>query len=96
MKAILVAEAGGRCVICGYSRDLCALQFHHVDPAKKSFDVSRYGVTYSLEAARSEARKCVLLCGNCHSEVEHGVTDLPLEFSLAAERDDSDRGSPNS
>jgi hypothetical protein len=80
MKAILVAEAGGQCVICGYNRDPCALQFHPLDPGEKKFGVGRYGVTYSLEADRAEARKCVLLCGNCHSEVENGVTELPLEF----------------
>ncbi len=82
MKQILVAEAGGRCVICGYNRDPRALHFHHLDPQEKRFDVSRYGVTYSIEAARIEARKCVLLCGNCHSEVEGGITDLPLQFSI--------------
>ena len=81
IKEMLVAEAGGRCVICGYDRDVGALHFHHLDPREKMFEVSRYGVTYSLDAARAEARKCVLLCGNCHSEVENGVTKLPLEFS---------------
>ncbi len=35
VKAILVEEAGGRCVICGYARHLQALQFHHVDPGDK-------------------------------------------------------------
>jgi hypothetical protein len=28
-KALLVAEAGGRCAVCGYSRYAGALQFHH-------------------------------------------------------------------
>ncbi|MGH2936104.1 MAG: hypothetical protein ACRDL2_16545 [Gaiellaceae bacterium] len=26
----------------------------------------------------AEARKCVLLCHNCHHEVENGVTSIPL------------------
>ncbi|HVP02814.1 MAG TPA: hypothetical protein VMT10_09610 [Solirubrobacteraceae bacterium] len=26
---------------------------------------------------RAEARKCVLLCANCHAEVEAGETALP-------------------
>src|SRR4051794_3349928 len=78
IKEILVAEAGGRCLLCGYDRCLAALEFHHIDPAEKAFHVSREGVTRSLAKARAEARKCVLLCSNCHVEVEAGVQALPL------------------
>ena len=77
IKQILVAEAGGCCVICGYERHGGALQFHHVDPGRKSFSVAAEGVTRSLEVARAEAGKCVLLCANCHAEVEAGVSALP-------------------
>jgi hypothetical protein len=76
MKRQLVQEAGGRCALCGYDRCVAALQFHHLDPATKHFHVSREGVTRSLAAARAEARKCVLLCANCHAEVEAGYTEL--------------------
>jgi transposase len=76
VKAALVAEAGGCCVRCGYDRSLAALQFHHLDPTQKEFSVAHRGVTRSLEAARVEARKCVLLCANCHAEVEAGDATL--------------------
>lgn len=76
MKEILVREAGGRCLICGFARYIGALQFHHVDPASKEFSVSRDGVTRSLRRAREEAGKCVLLCANCHAMVEAGLLDL--------------------
>ena len=72
VKRILVAEAGGRCAGCGYDRCFAALQFHHLDPSTKSFTLSSNGVTRSLARAREEARKCVLLCANCHAEVEAG------------------------
>jgi transposase len=78
VKRILLREAGGSCVLCGYNRCVAALHFHHVDPATKSFGVAGRGVTRSLEAARAEARKCVVLCANCHAEVESGVTELAL------------------
>ena len=74
---MLVAEAGGACAICAYSRCLAALEFHHLDRSSKSFSVAARGVTRSLAEARVEAGKCVLLCGNCHAEVEAGVTVLP-------------------
>jgi transposase len=79
VKAILVAEAGGRCLLCGYDRYVGALEFHHLDPADKRLEVSRNGVTLSIDAVRTEARKCVLLCSNCHAEVEAGVTAVPLQ-----------------
>jgi DNA-binding transcriptional MerR regulator len=72
IKRILVAEAGGRCHNCGYDRCIAALQFHHLDPGTKSFALSSKGITRSLERARQEARKCVLLCANCHAEIEAG------------------------
>lgn len=75
-KRKLVAESGGRCVICGYDRCQAAMQFHHVDPREKEFHLSDKGVTRSIEALRAEAAKCALLCGNCHAEVEAGVTSL--------------------
>jgi transposase len=76
VKEILVAEAGGACRVCGYSAHPAALEFHHLNPAEKAFEISKGGVTRSLERAREEARKCVLLCARCHAEVEAGVVVL--------------------
>ena len=77
LKATLVAEAGGCCAVCGYDRHPAALHFHHVEPSEKAFAVSG-GPVRSLAAAREEARKCVLLCANCHAAVEAGVQPLPF------------------
>jgi excisionase family DNA binding protein len=76
LKEILVGEAGGRCMICGYDRYTGALEFHHRDPATKEFGIGNRGLTRSLEAVRAEAAKCVLLCANCHSEVEGGIVNI--------------------
>jgi hypothetical protein len=76
-KRRLVAEAGGRCQLCGYDRCMAALAFHHLDPTQKSFALSLRGITRSFEQLRREAAKCALLCANCHAEVEAGYsTDL--------------------
>jgi transposase len=77
VKSILVSEAGGRCALCGYDRCTAALHFHHVDPSSKRFHLSMQGVARSLASARAEMAKCVLLCANCHAEVEIGVSRLP-------------------
>jgi hypothetical protein len=77
VKQLLVDEAGGVCRACGYGHCVAALQFHHREPADKRFGLSLRGVTRSLASARAEAEKCVLLCANCHAEVEAGVRRLP-------------------
>jgi hypothetical protein len=77
VKAILIEEAGGACAACGYDACAAALQFHHRDPAAKQFALSAKGVARSLARARAEASKCVLLCANCHAEVEAGVRTIP-------------------
>jgi transposase len=79
VKRILVAEAGGQCAVCGYDRHPAALEFHHLDPASKSFNLSLRGVTRRIDELRAEARKCVLLCATCHAEVEAGVVNVPDE-----------------
>lgn len=85
IKEILVEEAGGACLICGYSRYLGALQFHHLDPAAKEFELSLGGLTRGIDAARQEAAKCVVLCSNCHAEVEAAVTALPTTMHARAD-----------
>ena len=85
VRAALIAEAGGRCARCGYDDHPAALQFHHLDPATKSFTL-RDGDTRALARMREEASKCVLLCANCHAQVEAGAADLPLTSSVARVR----------
>lgn len=77
MKEILAAEAGGACRRCGYSANMRALQFHHLDPAEKRLELNAKGVALSLETLRAEARKCILVCANCHAEIEDGLWRAP-------------------
>jgi hypothetical protein len=80
VKLRLVERAGGCCELCAYDRCIWALQFHHVDPDAKKFSLSRHGVTRSYAEAAAEADKCVLLCANCHAEIEADEAELPIEL----------------
>jgi Homeodomain-like domain len=82
VKEILVREHGGECRICGFDRHVAALEFHHLDPHKKSFGLAKRGITRSIEQVREEARKCILLCSNCHAMVEAGAIALPADGNL--------------
>lgn len=73
LKAWSAECAGGKCRICGYDKLLSALEFHHVVPSDKTFTLSRNTNRAHL-VYKEEALKCILLCANCHREVEAGVT----------------------
>jgi hypothetical protein len=74
-KTTLINEHGGCCQICGYNRCHRALEFHHIDPKTKDFQVMLKQASMSLSRMREEAKKCVLLCANCHREVEADLVD---------------------
>jgi hypothetical protein len=63
-------------VLCGYDRCARALEFHHLDPAEKRFSLANRGLSRAIAVLREEAAKCVLLCSNCHAEVEDGLVDI--------------------
>ena len=75
-KEKLVKQFGGKCVVCGYKKYAGALDFHHTDPKAKTFALSVKGLSYSWDSLVREARKCVLVCKNCHTEIEAGLTKI--------------------
>ncbi len=82
IKELAVAYKGGECQICGYKKYVGALDLHHIDARTKSFGIGDKGYTRSWVVVRHEADKCVLVCANCHREVEAGITQLPAEMSV--------------
>lgn len=54
------------CADCKLSWPSCVMEFHHRDPATKSFTVSRLLTDRSWAAILEEVAKCDLLCANCH------------------------------
>lgn len=76
VKRLLVADFGGKCIVCGYDRCVQALQFHHLDRDTKEFGISGKGNTLKYENLKKEADKCILVCANCHFEIENGIIVL--------------------
>lgn len=76
LKKLLVESRGGKCQICGYSRCLVALDFHHIDESTKVFDLSQRSLTRSWEKIQVELKKCALVCANCHREIHAGMVQL--------------------
>lgn len=76
LKAMAVELKGGKCNLCGYNRCIGALEFHHLIPSQKEFALSMKGLTRSWEKIQQELEKTILLCANCHREVEMGLTNV--------------------
>lgn len=75
-KRELVILKGGKCIICGYDKNLAVLSFHHRDPAQKQINLTRREmVGTKFEKLLLEIEKCDLLCCNCHFEKHHPKYD---------------------
>ena len=79
VKTLAIEYKGGKCQICGYSKFQGALDLHHINGKDKKFGIADKGYTRSWEKVREELDKCVLVCANCHREIEGGITQLPEE-----------------
>ena len=70
-KVELIEMMGGGCANCGYNKNISALHFHHKDSYQKEFKLGmRMLSNRSWESIKVEAKKCEILCANCHAE-EH-------------------------
>lgn len=55
-----------KCERCGFDRYIGALDFHHINPhEKEGRSFSNRGLAWCIE----EAKKCQLLCSNCHRQL---------------------------
>ena len=75
---MLITMFGGQCTLCGYKDYAGALDFHHLNRNTKLFSLSVKGLCYAWKTIVQEAKKCVLLCKNCHAEVEGRIKIQPV------------------
>lgn len=71
-KLKLLDIFGSHCEICGYNKNIAALEFHHKDSTQKEFKLdARKLANTKWENILIEAKKCQLLCSNCHRELHN-------------------------
>lgn len=63
-KQLHAIKTATGCEICGYNESPYALQFDHIDPKEKKFNIGHY-INAPLKLAE-ELKKCRVLCANCH------------------------------
>ena len=72
-KLRLIEMRGGGCERCGYNRCMEALEFHHSNPSDKCFGINGSTLaSYKWERILEEFEKCIMLCANCHREINYG------------------------
>jgi 5-methylcytosine-specific restriction endonuclease McrA len=69
LKQDMVNYKGGKCENCGYDKYLGALEFHHMNPKEKDFNLSQLKSYKFDQVIKNELDKCILLCANCHREI---------------------------
>jgi len=74
---------GYNCWLCNYGgtlQHIPVLDFHHVDPTTKLFNLNAANITTnSWSKVLNELRKCALLCCRCHREHHAGlINDLKI------------------
>lgn len=74
-KKQVVDYMGGKCSLCGYDACIRALEFHHLDPSKKSKEFDEKFDTWNIEKKKEELDKCILICSNCHREIHSSFRD---------------------
>lgn len=74
IKEEVMLYLGGKCKRCNFNELLSVLQFHHLDPFDKKYEISSY-IHRGLRWLKPELEKCVLLCKNCH-DVVHATKDV--------------------
>lgn len=79
-KAFAVERFGGKCTVCGYSKCLAALEFHHVDNKEEAPSYVIY--RWSWKRAKKELKKCILVCANCHREIHHEESDISFRVVI--------------
>ena len=76
-KVELIKLKGSECESCGYKKNFAALEFHHVDPDTKLFQLDLRSLSNRRwEVVLKEADKCCLLCSNCHAELHNPNCEL--------------------
>jgi hypothetical protein len=71
LKKEIIEILGGKCVRCGYSKSIYALDLHHTTDDKKD-NLGSMLTNTSRKKCLEEAKKCILLCANCHREEHYG------------------------
>lgn len=62
------------CAVCGETHP-ATFDFHHIDPATKTASVNELVRDGRFSRAYEEAKKCIVLCANCHRKLHYDIEE---------------------
>lgn len=78
IKLWSVEYKGNKCSLCEYDKCIDALDFHHLNPDEKDFNISDHGLKMDWPLIKEELDKCILVCANCHREIHSNLAKQEL------------------
>ena len=69
---------GNQCQLCGYNKCSEALDFHHLNPEEKEFNLSDRNIKLDWPEIQKELDKGIILCANCHREIHAKLNQKDL------------------
>lgn len=81
IKIKCINYKGGKCQICGYSKYMGALDFHHLNPEEKDFIIGEHR-NIPFDKLKIELDKCIILCSNCHREFHGNIINYPIVHKM--------------
>ena len=87
-KSNLIKVFHSKCCICGFDKYQEALEFHHVNPEEKEFQIGGGNtIIKALDKQLQELKKCILVCANCHRGIHAGyiIVKIVVKKFLALE-----------
>lgn len=78
-EAVLEAKEVG-CVMGHQVHPVC-LDFHHIDPTTKKYDIAFLAKIPTLQDLLDEIPKCVVICANHHRMYHAGLIEIPAHIT---------------
>lgn len=75
VKGIIDSAKLRGCLFCP-ENDPVVLQFHHVIPESKTFNIGHSHTSRGIGAVEAEIAKCVVVCANCHLRIHAGHLEV--------------------
>lgn len=76
IRAAVIAAKDKPCTDCGVKYPYFVMQFDHLDPSQKSFNIGSFS-TQSMSQVLEEIAKCEVVCANCHATRTHNERVAP-------------------
>lgn len=75
-KLMAMDIMGNKCNLCSKKyngKNAPIFEFHHIDPAKKEYGITRMLINKAWIKTLEELKQCILVCANCHNQYHGGI-----------------------